>query len=750
MGPSHGGRSAEKQRMSEPTMVGSSGLIARLKRVIPAVGAGLVVSAVLLTTTWVVERQLTTALMQADLDKLAQIRTRIESQLNRASNVSDGVGAMIEVNQGLDEPSLRPVAESMLERTPVIRSIAIAPDNVIRVSIPLEGNEAAIGVDLAAHPEQGGSLRRAMQTGEPVLGGPYELVQGGYAVIHRVPVRFDRDGDGADEYWGVVSTPIDIMYLFEAAGVVDQLGEGSLAVRGLDGLGAEGAVFLGHPDLFQQGDSLKTPVIALDGRWQLAMQPSEPSATVTGLTRFAELMALLVGLLVMWLAVRWQAQQRLMVDSERLLRDVTSNVSDVVFRTNNSGQLIYVSPAYERMVGPSGRGVVGASWLNLFPEDERRRIREAAERMQRPRRVSAGSPHSARVALTVRLTRSDGTEIPVEVRVEPVIMAGQGRSGLVGTMTDLSDRQAFEQLEELATAVFEGAGDAIVILDRYRRVLAVNPAFERLVGQSSRELVGQRLTNPEPLDCSRRRLEACARVLRQRGRWTEELVCRLPDGGERALNWSVDLVRDDRRRVSRYVAVISDVTNRHRRMQAMHHRALHDPLTDTLNRTGLEERFEQSQLHAVREGTGIALAFVDLNGFKPINDTLGHHVGDEVLREVARRLSRVGRREDIVARLGGDEFVVAFYGVRSNEDMARLGDSLLELLHEPMVLSGTAQLVHVRASIGFARFPDDADTLDGLMQRADAAMYRAKETKDDTVIFHRDLANAADSLNGEN
>ena len=749
MGGLHAGRSVENQRESKPSPPGDWSFFARLKRVLPPLAAGLVVSGVLLTTTWVVERQLTTAVLQADLDNLAQIRTRIESQLNQASNVSDGVGAMIEVNQGLDELSLRPVAERMLERTPVIRSIAIAPDNVIQVSIPLEGNEAAIGVDLAAHPEQGGSLRRAMQTGEPVLGGPYELVQGGYAVIHRVPVRFDRDGDGADEYWGVVSTPIDIMRLFEAAGVGDQLSEGTLAVRGMDGLGAEGAVFLGHPGLFQQGDTLKSPVIALDGRWQLAMQPSEPSAMVTGLTRFAELMALLAGLLVMWLAVRWQAQQYLMIDSERLLRDVTSNVSDVVFRTNNVGQLIYVSPAYERMVGPAARGVIGASWLNLFPEDERRRIREAAERMQQPSRASSGASHGARVVLAVRLTRSDGTEIPAEVRVEPVILAGQGVSGLVGTMTDLSDRQAFEQLEGLATAVFEGAGDAIVILDRYRRVLAVNPAFERLVGQSSKELVGERLTTPEPLDCSHRRLEACARGLRQRGRWTEELACRLPDGRERVLGWSVDLIRDDRRRVSRYVAVISDVTTRHRRMQAMHHRALHDPLTDTLNRSGLDERFEQARLHALREGTGIALAFVDLNGFKPINDTLGHHVGDEVLREVARRLSRVGRREDIVARLGGDEFVVAFYGVRSNEDMVRLGASLLERLHEPMVLVGTAQLVHVQASIGFARFPDDADTLDGLMRRADAAMYRAKETKDDTVVFHRDLVDTTDSPDDE-
>jgi len=745
VGSLHVGQSAENERKVPPTRAGPWPFFARLNRALPPLAAGLVVSGVLLSTTWVVERQLTTAVLQADLDNLAQIRTRIESQLNQASNVSHGVGALIEVNRKLDVSSLRPVAERMLERTPVIRSIAIAPDNVIRVNIPQEGNEAAVGVNLAAHPVQGASLRRAMQTGEPVLGGPYELVQGGYAVIHRVPVYFDRDGDGADEYWGVVSTPIDVMRLFEAAEVSEQLTQGTLAVRGGDGLGAEGAVFLGHPELFRQENTLKTPVIALDGQWQLAMQPSKPSQMVTWLTRFAELVALMVGLLVTWFAVRWQAQQRLLVDSERLLRDVTSNVSDAVFRTDGAGHLIYVSPAYERMVGRPAQGVIGAPWLNLFLEEERRPIREATERMRQSEHVPFGPSRRDRVVLTTRLMRSDGAEVPAQVRVEPVTAASYGQAGLVGTLTDLSDRQAFEQLEGLATAVFEGAGDSIVILDRYRRVLAVNPAFERLVGSPSKELVGERLTIPEVLDKSRRRLEACMRALHQRGRWSEELACRLPDGRERVLGWSVDVIRDARQRVTRYVAVLSDVTTRHRHMQAMHHRALHDPLTDTLNRSGLEERFEQARQHAIREGTGIALAFVDLNGFKPINDTLGHHVGDEVLREVARRLSGVGRREDIVARLGGDEFVIAFYGVRNDEDVVGLGDSLLESLREPMMLDGTSQLVYVHASIGFARFPYDADTLDGLTRRADAAMYRAKETKDDTVVFNHDLADSTGS-----
>lgn len=697
--------------------------------------AGLVVMSALLASIGAVEGQLTTAARQADLDQLAEFRTRIEAQLNQASNVSSGMGALIEVNRGLDEARITEVASRLLERTPVIRSIAIAPDNVISLSVPLAGNEAAIGLDLSRHPLQSTSLEVAMRTGKPVLGGPYDLVQGGYAVIHRVPVFFDRDSDGQDDYWGVISTPIEIKRLFAAAGAREAVSAGRLAVRGHDGEGARGEAFLGRDALFRAPDTLTTPVIALDGRWQLAMEPSGLPAPLYWLMQLAKVGAVLIGLLVAWFAVRWQNQQSKLVRSERLLRDVTSNVSDVVFRTDKQGRLIFLSPAYDRITGCDGATMLGQPWLTLFSGAESQaRVRQALDWKEH----SAHGMQHGRVVVTARLARCEGGGLPVELRAERVVSQRLESGGLVGALTDLSEHQALEQLEGLASAVFEGAGDAIAILDPRRQVLAVNPAFERMVGIPASELIGHRLQTPEVLDRSHARLESCVRNLRLRGRWSEELECRLPDGRKRVLGWSVDLIRDERRRISRYVCVINDVTVRHRRMEAMHQRALHDALTQVLNRMGLEERFEQARQHAIREGRSIALAFVDLNGFKPINDTLGHHVGDEVLREVARRLGQVGRREDIVARLGGDEFVVVFYGVRSDEDMTRLGESLRDCLAAPMHLAGVASPLHVYASVGFARFPEDADSLAGLMRRADSAMYRAKEAardSDTTMVF---------------
>ncbi|MDG4867579.1 diguanylate cyclase [Guyparkeria sp. 1SP6A2] len=687
--------------------------------------AGLLVMAILLSAVWAAERQAADRRMHEDLDRLAQMRTSIESQLNQAANVSVGLAAMIEINQGLDPVAVRLMGQRMLERTPVIRSFAIAPDNVIRMSIPLDGNRAAIGVDLSRHPIQKGSLQRAMRTGQPVLGGPYELVQGGYAVIHRVPVFFDRDADGQRDYWGVVSTPIDVMDMFHEAGAREPLETGDFAARGMDGFGVDGAVFLGNPALFESLDTLKTPVIALDGRWQLAMSPSAASPVLVWSEHLAKLLAVLSGLLVMWMAVRWQTQQRRLIESEHLLRDVTSNISDVVFRADKKGRLAYVNPAYERLVGCSPRSPLGGSWIDLFPESERGRIREAFATL---------TTDNARLVLKSRLVHRNGQDLPVELRVERLDAKDGGRGGLVGTLTDLSDRHALEQLEGLATAVFERAGDAIVVLDRQRRVLAANPGFERLTGIPSSQVVGERLNTPRMMNPSRSGLQNCLRGLRNRGHWQGELPCRLPDGRERMLNWSMEMIRDNQGHLHRYVAVITDVTSRHQELQAMYHRAHHDGLTELLNRAGLEERFEQARRHALRQDSHIALAFVDLNGFKTVNDTLGHHVGDEVLREVASRLKSVGRGEDIVARLGGDEFVVAFYGVHTADSIQTLAANLRERIEADMVIPGIVQILRVQASIGFALFPDEAETLLGLMRRADRAMYEAKSHGEGSAV----------------
>jgi diguanylate cyclase (GGDEF)-like protein len=154
--------------------------------------------------------------------------------------------------------------------------------------------------------------------------------------------------------------------------------------------------------------------------------------------------------------------------------------------------------------------------------------------------------------------------------------------------------------------------------------------------------------------------------------------------------------------------------------------ALHDPLTGLANRRLLEDRVRMTLKHARRERGQMALLYLDLDGFKAVNDNLGHHAGDVLLQQVAERLQGAVRADDTVARLGGDEFMVALSRVAGAKEAARVADKIIEALAEPYELEGAA--ARVTASIGLALYPEHGDNADALMQGADAALYEAKES----------------------
>jgi diguanylate cyclase (GGDEF)-like protein len=176
--------------------------------------------------------------------------------------------------------------------------------------------------------------------------------------------------------------------------------------------------------------------------------------------------------------------------------------------------------------------------------------------------------------------------------------------------------------------------------------------------------------------------------------------------------------------VLQYVGVFSDITERWDKEQLVRHMALHDGLTGLPNRTLLMERLGQLIAMSRREPRRIALMFLDLDGFKKVNDTLGHAMGDEVLKTVATRLSGLLRNSDTVARLGGDEFVVLLDNPENSERIAQIGTRVIAVLNEPMRFDDVE--AHVGSSIGIAVFLDGADSAEALLKRADGAMYAAK------------------------
>ncbi|MCB1753823.1 MAG: GGDEF domain-containing protein, partial [Gammaproteobacteria bacterium] len=184
-------------------------------------------------------------------------------------------------------------------------------------------------------------------------------------------------------------------------------------------------------------------------------------------------------------------------------------------------------------------------------------------------------------------------------------------------------------------------------------------------------------------------------------------------------------VRDDQKNIQNYVALFTDITEQKVHQEQLEHIAYHDALTNLPNRTLLRDRLQQAIAQARRHGTTVAVVYLDLDGFKEVNDEFGHDVGDRLLMEVATRLQHTLREEDTVARLGGDEFVAVLVGLQNASASIDLLPRLLGAATQPLHVGNTTR--NVSASLGVTFFPQsDAVDADQLLRQADQAMYRAK------------------------
>jgi len=288
----------------------------------------------------------------------------------------------------------------------------------------------------------------------------------------------------------------------------------------------------------------------------------------------------------------------------------------------------------------------------------------------------------------------------------------------------LGRRQARAYLEQ-AASVFEHASEAILISDPQGMILDVNAAFTRITGYDRDEAVGRK---PSLLRSGRHDAAFYAemwRALHARGQWSGEIWNRRKDGQAYVELLTINAVRGSGGRVLRYVALFTDISAQKRQQQQLEYLAHHDALTGLPNRFSLQERLRQALPTVRRDNRQLAVMFVDLDRFKIINDTLGHHVGDQLLSRVAQRLRQCVRESDIVARIGGDEFVIVLTGLMVAADAAAVTNKILRHLAEPYRVDG--HVLHTTPSIGISIYPADGDSAETLMKAADTAMYHAKE-----------------------
>lgn len=307
-----------------------------------------------------------------------------------------------------------------------------------------------------------------------------------------------------------------------------------------------------------------------------------------------------------------------------------------------------------------------------------------------------------------------------------------GVGGISTNITALKDQYRQTLLSE---SVFMNATDAIIITDADARIVRVNPAFTRQTGFSAAVVLGRKTSILKSGRQDAAFYAAMWQALTTQGQWTGEINNRRVNGSYYTIWSSINAVKDANGQVMHYIAVQTDVTQLHDIQLALAHQASFDTLTGLPNRALFNDRMGQLIASSTRHNNTFALLFVDLDRFKEVNDTLGHQVGDSLLREVSKRLQEEVRTEDTVARIGGDEFVVLLPGTDLAGAQA-VAANLLACLREPVQLEQSLTY-RPMASLGLSVFPQDGNTPDLLLRNADLAMYGAKIEGRNRMVTYR-------------
>jgi len=396
---------------------------------------------------------------------------------------------------------------------------------------------------------------------------------------------------------------------------------------------------------------------------------------------------------------------------------------DAIITKDTANRILTWNQGAERVFGWSADEVLGRDFLALTKLDA------SEERSQAV--IARIGTRKAKTWQTVRTTKS-GRMIHVEVTVSPLFDDDGKHLGEISINRDISQRvQAEEALHDHRLFLEQaqeigGIGSWALSLADGR--LTWSDETARIFGLAPGTFDGREATfyaRVHPDDAGRVRAE---KALAQSTHmpFTSEFRILRPDGTQRWVCEHAAIICDDEGHALRVLGVVQDITEQRATQARIEFLATRDPLTELPNRLLLRDRLTHSMASAARNATQLALLFIDLDRFKTINDSLGHRIGDELLKHVARRLARCLRTEDTLARLGGDEFVVLLQGLNDSQGASQVARKVLKALTRPYLIEG--HQLSTSCSIGISLYPNDGTDAQTLMKNADAAMYHAKES----------------------
>lgn len=457
------------------------------------------------------------------------------------------------------------------------------------------------------------------------------------------------------------------------------------------------------------------------------------------------LITLFMGAVVFSLLIerrnRIRTTEDLEVSKTQLLTNLEYSPHVAVQWFDQDGNVRYWNPASERLYGWRAEEAVGRNITDLFLSsdcmqgyfDKLNNIKHKGEALA-PYEVSiVCKSGEERIVLTTSF----------------VIPMGAGEMGFASMDLDVTERYHTQNHLSLLASVFEHASEGIVICSSDRIIEEVNDAFCQLSGFSREELIGQKpdllyyqISNENDSMSINHVLQ---KSLSEKGHWSGEMVHRRKNGHLFTSLVTINTVVDSQGQNHRYIALLSDITSLKQHQQRLERMAHYDSVTDLPNRVMLAERLQQAILQTSRhKGEKLALVYIDLDGFKAVNDMHGHQTGDALLIELSKRMRQTLRNTDTLARLGGDEFAAVLTNLKENSDCERALNTLLDAVAKPVRINGLE--LRVSASIGVvfqggdqsdADADADADP-DQLLRQADQAMYKAKATGKNRYCFFDD------------
>lgn len=281
--------------------------------------------------------------------------------------------------------------------------------------------------------------------------------------------------------------------------------------------------------------------------------------------------------------------------------------------------------------------------------------------------------------------------------------------------------------------LFQNSSDGIIITDAHRKIIEVNPAFVEVTGYSTQEIIGK---NPKILSSGKHDaafFKAMSISIETTGSWMGEIWNRRKNG-EIYPEWlKINSIVDQQGKVTHYFALFTDISGQKKVENQLINYAYHDPLTKLDNRMGCFNGIENAILSAKRNHQLIAVFFMDLDHFKQVNDQYGHRIGDYILKEVANRIRKCVREEDIVARIGGDEFVVVLKNIHNVDNAKKSALNIIAAVQKSYDIDHSH--CNIGISIGISLYPDHAQQSDDLIMLADAAMYEAKKLGNSVIVY---------------